>query len=304
MRAKQNKLFLWILIGAGLTVGSLGSQCQQQGEGMGVPLLPWIVFASTRAADTESADIWAIRPSGISLMRYTNSPLPEKEPTFSRDGWKIVFVRDGNIWIMDLGGANAQQLTTAEQDASGPTFMPDGQQIVWVDSLHRLRIMNVDGSNVRTLGTGPAYAPSVSPNGRMIAYAGEDDSGGRDVYVMDLYGSNPIRVTFSPADINNNPAWSPDGNKIAYDSYAGDQFGTQIWIVNNPLDHEPVFTQLTSNSGFNSQPAFSPDGVEIAYAYFGAGKFDIWTMQPDGTNQTRLMDDVDDDSHPSFNGSP
>ena len=68
--------------------------------------------------------------------------------------------------------------------------------------------MNVDGSDKRRLTTAPGADsnPSVSADGTRIAFD-SSRGGGREIYVMNLDGSNPIRLTGTGS--NSNPAWSP-----------------------------------------------------------------------------------------------
>jgi Tol biopolymer transport system component len=54
--------------------------------------------------------------------------------------------------------------------------------------------------------------PSVSPDGRRVLFV--LDEGGSDVYVLDLAGGSPVRVTGNGS--SGWPAWSPDGSHIAY----------------------------------------------------------------------------------------
>ena len=84
------------------------------------------------------------------------------------------------------------------------------------------------------------------------------------------------------------PAWSPDGTKIAYVSTG--RTGYEIFVMNADGSN-PV--QLTNN-GDDEQPAWSPDGTKIAFwsdryvADFGQHDREIYTMNAtDGSNQTR-----------------
>ncbi|MFL5434279.1 MAG: TolB family protein, partial [Myxococcales bacterium] len=58
--------------------------------------------------------------------------------------------------------------------------------------------------------------PSVSPDGRKIAFMSDRD-GDIEIYVMNLDGSNPTRLTRSPGR-DAHPEWSPDGRKIYFQS--------------------------------------------------------------------------------------
>lgn len=70
-----------------------------------------------------------------------------------------------------------------------------------------------------TLASEPGYKYSLafSPDGNRIAYSwdGGKKSGNSDIYIRSLNSGEPIRLTVSP-ESDGNPAWSPDGNQIAF----------------------------------------------------------------------------------------
>lgn len=100
---------------------------------------------------------------------------------------------------------------------------------------------------------GPAVAAFPGLNGK-IAF----DRNGQVVVKDpgDLTGGTPLTA----GSTNTDPAWSPDGLKIAFTS---DRTGTvQVWTMNADGSNQ---TQLTSDSGDKAAPAWSPDGTRIAY---------------------------------------
>ena len=98
----------------------------------------------------------------------------------------------------------------------------------------------------------------------------------------DIYGGNLRRLTFH-GDYNTSPAWSPKGSLIAYVSRQSD-YSQQI-CVTDPSDFEPI--QLTF-SGNNEEPSWSPDGLHIAFISNRTYRYELWTMNWDGTRQRRL----------------
>ncbi|MGA2261467.1 MAG: protein kinase [Acidobacteriota bacterium] len=72
--------------------------------------------------------------------------------------------------------------------------------------------------------------PAISPDGEQIAYTSEE-SGHSEIYVIDIRGRNPIRLTNDRAT-DTSPAWFPDGRSIAFTS---DREGTRaIWKIEPP----------------------------------------------------------------------
>jgi Tol biopolymer transport system component len=103
---------------------------------------------------------------------------------------------------------------------------------------------------------GPEYFPSLSPEGKSFVYAAYA-SGNWDIYLQRVGGKNQINLTKdSPAD-DTQPAFSPDGEQIAFRS---ERDGGGIFVMGATGESVRRLTDF----GFN--PAWSPDGKEIACA--------------------------------------
>jgi Tol biopolymer transport system component len=107
-----------------------------------------------------------------------------------------------------------------------------------------------------TAQAGEEFFPSLSPDGASFVYASRT-AGNWDIYFRRVSGQNPINVTqASPAD-DTQPAFSPDGERIAFRSERG---GGGIFIMGATGESARRLTDF----GYN--PAWSPDGKEIACA--------------------------------------
>jgi TolB protein len=98
-------------------------------------------------------------------------------------------------------------------------------------------------------------------------------------------GSNQVRVTSSP-QVDTFPAWSPDGNKIAFQSNENGNF--EIFTV-YPDGSERK--RLTTGLVDNKYPAWSPDGSKIVFYSkrdCNNDNGEIYIMNADGSGQVRV----------------
>jgi TolB protein len=80
------------------------------------------------------------------------------------------------------------------------------------------------------------------------------------IWVTDTRG-NDTKLTRG-----NDPAWSADGTRIAFDRYNRGTHNSHIWTM---LADGSQRTRMTSGRGYNTEPAWSPDGSELVFVRFG-----------------------------------
>jgi Tol biopolymer transport system component len=133
----------------------------------------------------------------------------------------------------------------------------------------------------------------------------------QDVYAIREDGTGLVNLTDHPA-VDNQPAWSPDGSKLAFRSNRdGDP---EIYVM--AADGSGI-TRLTFHAGLDGEPAWSPDGNKIAFRrseFFGdfvgpghptpssqPAPSEIWVMNADGSDAASLTRNPEvRDGHPSW----
>jgi Tol biopolymer transport system component len=134
----------------------------------------------------------------------------------------------------------------------------------------------------------PAKAAFPGQNGR-IAFASDRNAtpnnlDNYDIYTISSTGTGTFQRTSDPAR-EVEPAYSPNGNKIAFQSKP--QGGTyDIWTVNSTGTPNPK--RITNNSADDRDPNWSPDGSKIVFSSKRGSNEQIWTVSSAGVNSAGM----------------
>jgi eukaryotic-like serine/threonine-protein kinase len=127
--------------------------------------------------------------------------------------------------------------------------------------------------------------PSISPDGKWIVYDG-NQAGNSDIYLQSTGGQNPINLTKDSPDDDTQPAFSPDGERIAFRS---ERQGGGIFVMGRTGES---VRRITDN-GYT--PAWSPDGTQLVFAtqppnVFQVGFSDLWAVTLASGDRRRVSD--------------
>ena len=147
---------------------------------------------------------------------------------------------------------------------------------------------NDDGSYdvIRQQFTGP------TPASKILFDSSVD--GDVDLFSINPDGSDRVNLTNSRSD-DFDARLSPDGTRIAFDSYRDDPDGAVEEIYVMKLDGTGL-VRLTNNNADDYNPIWSPDGTKILFQSNRNGDYQIFVMNSDGTDQRSLTGYAGDSS--------
>ena len=144
-------------------------------------------------------------------------------------------------------------------------------------------------SGTVTVDRGTNIAVALSPDGREMVM---DLQG--VLWRLPAAGGRATRITGNLADPAL-PDWSPDGERIALQSYAGGNF--HIWTMRPDGSGR---RQLTSGRYDEREPRWSPDGASIAFSSDRGGSYDIWVLDLRSGDLERRTDSPGEEFQPSW----
>lgn len=186
----------------------------------------------------------AIVAAAVPLVLAGTSPA---EAAFPGTNGRIAFEANGDIWLTDSRG---------------------------VDAFH-VNLTNSAGAT--------DYNASMSPDGRKVAFQSDRDEGvDFEIYTLDIYTGTLTQVTDNTVQ-DGNPAWSPDGTRLAYEEQRTDPGRTDRDIFTRNANGTGTATDVTpASTEDNLAPSWSPDGNEIANYISASGDIVVHNLNTSG----------------------
>ena len=268
-----------------------------------------LVFQTTVGGDFYVIDVGGDAKGEHGLRRITDGI----DPVWSPDGQQLAFTRwrePRGVWVVSDAG---ERRVFDWNEARWPSWSPDGEQLLFsrqhggkeeqeicfrgkcftipAQPYWKLGVVDAgDGAFAEPPGPDIALAPSWSPDGEWIVYAGE-----KGLVVQDPAGESFTQITDATRDTG--PVWSPDGKRVAFTRSQHDHW--EVYVVTFPdgfyAGGGGSLTRLTKTPerpdgapssdgvpGNSAAPAWSPDGKHLAFLTDRSGKWEIWVTAAPG----------------------
>jgi TolB protein len=253
-------------------------------------------IATSKIAFTTGKDIMIMGYDGYGEHRLVSDGSYAILPSLSPDGSRLAYIsyRSG-VPKIEVHSANDglpySFASFPRGTISSPQFSPDGTRMAFSSSKDsdamEIYVASADGNRARRLtnnsgiiDTSPRWNPKT---GQQLAFI-SDRSGSPQIYVMDADGSNVQRV-LNEGGLADSPSWSPDGQFIAYTWRPAGAGRSDVYILD--LVTKQIL-QLTHGNGSNEAPCWAPDSRHIAFQSNRTGRWEVYIMNPDGSQQTQV----------------
>lgn len=232
----------------------------------------WVVYCSNEKSFHTQLFMRKLNSAATTQLTYDESE--HLYPSISPDGKKIAFAsnRNGNwdIFIIDVSSPSfVEQVTFSKQDETAPSFSPDGRKVSTmvkdINGTWQIAIIDTKSRQITYLGSGGF--PKWNPKRNVIAYESFSATTRRtNVNVVNVDGSSITEIVVDRTGKKSmySPAWSPDGDWLAF-------------AVSN--DQKPDYFTWGQNQ-----------------------HDDIWICRADGSNVIIVLDDIQPDWYPSWGG--
>ena len=253
--------------------------------------------------DTRHREIWMVPVDGSAeAIRYTSPATEASNPVWSPDGALLAFTSrrpgsDDDVWFLRTGSPGGEAFQIAGVKAM-PAFSPDGQWLLFAwrgaepDSLKDQPWRNRVSPAAITRGAdakrfdGRLYTTLPFKGDERGYLAPRETRRPSHLYLVSRSGGEPRALTTGALD-QTDPAWSPDGRRIAFvqDSTVADELRPQprpqLYVLTVA---DGTVRRLETGFTESTDPRWSPDGRTIAFSCsMGRGEeSDVCVVPADG----------------------
>jgi len=232
------------------------------------------------------------------------------QPSVSPDGTRVAFwgldLEGGqrDIWTVPISGGDPVAVTDDAALDFNPVWSPDGNWLYFASerggSLNLWRV-RIDQGSGATLGDPEPLTSgglsdqgfiSLSTDGRRLAYM---EFRQRVPVLRGSFDPDTLTVADNGVPISNvmyavNSMVSPDGKRVAYNNFTGQQ---DLYVANIDGSGE---TRITDDAAKDWRPRWLADNDTLIYYTDADGNYDVWRVHADGSGRMRIASTTPDES--------
>ena len=223
------------------------------------------------------------------------------------------------LWVMNPNGKMNQRVTYVDAEAGGLSISNNGNNFIFSminpDNSSSIGVYkyskNINKIEALSGNIAKDMKPKLSPEGNMIAYTSnitesalmtsndtnQYASSRAQIFIMNINGFNRKQLTQSGENFD--PAWSPDGKRIAFVSNRTGS--TELWVMNKDGSGQRRLTETGATRTGN--PVWSADGQKILFnsnykqKYSSLEPAEAWIFEPSTYNMHMVSNDA---KHPNW----
>jgi TolB protein len=279
-----------------------------------VAIFAWMFDVRSTSSQPIVGKVYRGAPTDLQVRKFAHqfadeiiSKLSGGLPSVAQTQIAFVSSRTGvkEIWVMDYDGANQHPITSLRSIALTPRWSPDASRVAFTcfapyNGLNSAQICMYSLDTGKLVAfprfRGTNITPAWSPDGTQIVFS-SSMAGNPELYVSDINGGRPKRLTFS-SGANMSPSWNPKtGQTIAFVS---DRGGTpQLYLMNS--DGTSTTKLDLPDKGYVIDPAWSPNGQLLAFSWRRPNdNYDLYIMDAATRQLVELTRDQGRNERPSW----
>lgn len=239
----------------------------------------------------KTSDLWTMAADGSNQRLLRRG----RFGSWSPDGTQIAYADGPGLYVVNADGSSPRLIREETSNVQWSAWSPDSTRIAYTSN--GLKVVNADGSNVRTLDPAGSY-PSWSPDGTEIAYTLYPDPYHWDLAIAPADGTGTPRNVTNLAGLPCQPSarfptFSPDGQRLAfsYNSNCGSAYN-HIAVINTDGTGMRELTDIAGPYAGDFFAAWSPDGTKILFRREETAAtnyaYNLYTVPSAGGAPTRL----------------
>lgn len=307
-------LVLALVAALGVAALAIGSRYRQPAPPFGLARNGSILYGGT------DKDIHTFDPVTGATATLITGAAGDHRPLLSPDGTRLLFLRDSAtrdqgfgplqpmIMVANDDGSDVRPLTGPLANfafyVGNTAWSHDGTKVAVisdVDSKPAIQVFRVDGSSPTVvmdthLLTGIDYL-AFRPGDREITFRGSSPDGS-GLFAVGSDGSG--YRTIVQATEGDGASLSPDGTKIAYQTWDGTLGVIHVVDVDTGLDSVPAFDPPSTAALVDAEPVWSPDGTRFLFVRFAPGANNLMVAPSAGGRRLEVGPAMPNDSIRGF----